>query len=245
MRLRAQYPADAKWIYYQMRALRHRALNGMAQGRDAEALRDFDEATKLFASITRQDPNNRTWQVELAILEQERLFLLTRSMPTATVLPDLMNVHRTMQALLVEDPRNALWARHEAVARTRVAAALLTAGRVPAAEQEAAQAIASLNRLYADNRADLAGRLALVESLLLLATVQQSQNNNSSSAMTCRQAHAMIEKDSASSRSYQVLAPWVRVNACLRQLDAAQAAVKRLEQIGYRDHSYIQFLATL
>lgn len=245
LRLRAQYPADAKWIYYQMRALRHRALNGMALGRDAEALRDFDEATRLFASITRQDPNNRTWQAELAILQQERLFLLTRSTPTATLLPELMNAHRTMQTLLAEDPRNALWARHEALARTRMAAALLAAGRVPAAQQEATRAIASLNRLYVGNRADLTGRLALIEALLLLATVQQSQNNNSSSVMTCRQAHAMIEKDSASSRSYQVLAPWIRVNACLRQLDAAQAAVKRLEQIGYRDHSYIQFITTL
>jgi tetratricopeptide (TPR) repeat protein len=245
LRLRAQYPADAKWIYYQMGALRHRALIGMALGRDAEALRDFNEAARLFAPITRQDPNNRTWQLELATLEQERLFLLTRSAPMATLLPDLMNVHRTMQALLAEDPKNAQWTRSEAVARTRVAAALLAAGKMPAAEQEATQAIASLNRLYAGDRADLTGRLALVESLLLLSTVQQNQNNNSSSVMTCKQAHALIENDSASSRSYQVLAPWIRVNACLRQLDAAQAAVKWLEQIGYRDHSYVQFISTL
>lgn len=245
LRLRAQYPADAKWTYYEMRALRHRALIGMALGRDAEALRDFNEAAALFTSIARQDPKNRTWQVELATLEQERLYLLTRSVPMATLLPDLMNVHRTTQALLADDPRNALWARREAVARTRVAAALLAAGKVPAAEQEATQAIASLNRLYADNRGDMTGRLALIESLLLLAAVQQSSNNNSSSVMTCKQAHAMIENDSASSRSYRVLAPWIRINACLRQLGAAQVAVKRLEQIGYRDHSYVQFISTL
>lgn len=244
MRLRQQFPGEAKWIYYQMRALRHRALIGMALGQDAQALRDFDEAKRLFAPLVQQDRNNRTWLVELANLEQERLFLRVRSAPASTLLPELMAVHQTMHAMLALDPKNAPWTRREAVARTRVAAALLAADKAQAAEQQIKLAVAPLNRLYASNRSDLTGRMALIESLLLLASVQQHQKNSDLSKMTCEQVYGMINDESTSSMSYQVLVPWIRVNACLQHIDAAQAAVKRLEQIGYRDISYVHFIST-
>lgn len=55
----------------------------------------------------------------------------------------------------------------------------------------------------------------------------------------------MIKDESASTMSYQILDPWVRVNACLEHTEAAHAAVKRLEKIGYRDNSYVQFISAL
>jgi len=245
LRLRRQAPADAKWIYYQMHALRHRAMIGMALGQDPEALRDFDEARRVFASIVLQDFNNLAWQVEQASLDQERLLLLAHSVPAATLLPNLTVVHRKMQAMLARDPKNAQWTRREAVARTRVAAALLAAGKAQAAEQETAQALATLNRLYSSNQSDLTGRIALIESLLQLAAIQREQKNNNLSIMTCKQVHGMIKNESASTMSYQILVPWVRVNACLHQHEAVQVAVKRLEQIGYRDQSYVNFITAL
>lgn len=245
LQLRAQAPADAKWIHYQMRALRHRALIGMALGQDGAAARDFDEATSLFAPLVQQDPNNRAWQIELANLEQERLFLRTRRVPAAMLLQDLMAVHHRMQAILALDPKNAQWSRREALARTRVAGALLAAGKADAAEQETRRALLTLNRLYAGNRDDLTGKMALVESLMTMAAVQQQQKNINSSIMTCRQVHGMIKDDGASTMSYQILVPWVRVNACLQHHDAVNAAVKRLEQIGYRDNSYVHFISAL
>lgn len=245
LRLRAQFPGEAKWIHYHTRALRHRAVIGMALGHDAAALRDFDEARRLFTPIVQQDPNNRTWQVELANLEQERLCLLARSAPGGSLLPELSAVHRTMQSLLALDPRNAPWTRREAVARTRIAAALLADGKAEAAQAQVNLALVTLNRLYASNRSDLTGRMALIEALLLLARIHQHQQNNIPLTVTCRQVYGMIKDESASTMSYQILDPWVRVNACLQHRETAQAAVKRLEQIGYRDNSYIHFISAL
>jgi hypothetical protein len=68
LRLREQSPNDARLMYYQMRALRHRAVLGMALGNDTQALHDFDEAVRLFSPLVRSDPKNRTWQMELACL---------------------------------------------------------------------------------------------------------------------------------------------------------------------------------
>lgn len=245
LKLREQDPNDARLMYYQMRALRHRAVLGTAFGKDKEALRDFDEAVQLFTPIVHNDPKNRAWQMELASLTQERLSLLAREVAAATVLPELKAAHQTVQEIIALDPKNARWIRREAVARTRLAKALFDAGETANAAKEADTALVSLNRVYAGNREDATGRTALVDALLLLADIQHQQNKEDLRIRTCGQVHALIKVDSASTMNYQILVPWVRVNTCLQDRAAAQAGIKRLEQIGYRDQSYLRFITSL
>lgn len=242
LRLRERFPGEAMWIYRQVRALQHRALIGLALGMDDAALRDYDDAKQLFRRIVDQDPNNRAWQVELASLEQDRLRVMGRSAGVGALLPQLLEAHRSLHAMLALDPKNASWARREALSRTRLAAALLATGQAQTARREIDTALVSLQGLYASNPLDLSGRLALIEALLLSATVQPE--NNTFSMLICKQTYDMIEAEGRSTMNYQILDPWVRANFCMRQHQLVRFAAERLQQIGYRDSSYLQFMST-
>jgi DNA-binding winged helix-turn-helix (wHTH) protein len=243
--LRARFPNESMWIYREVRALQHRALLALALGRDASALRDVDEARRLFTPLVDQDRQNRAWQVELAHLEQERLRILGRGTDLRALLPQLEAVHRTWESLLQLDPKNASWARREALSRTRVAAALRAAGKPQEAQREIDAARARLENLYARNPSDLSGRLALIDVLLMPpGPVAHAKNDGASILLNCRQAYGMIKNEGPSTMNYQILDPWVRVNFCLQHHAQADSAFKRLQEIGYRDTVFSQFMST-
>ncbi|MET0320146.1 MAG: hypothetical protein ABW069_05435, partial [Duganella sp.] len=246
LRLRERYPGESMWINRHVRALQHRALISLALGSDDDALRDYDAARQLFMGIVAQDPNNHIWQVDLASVEQERLRILGRRAGTrpGALAPQLAEVHRTLQALLALDPKNASWARREAVARTRLAGALHSGGRTQAAAHELDEALARLRRLHQDNPSDQSLRLALIDALLQSASMQQQQGNLNINTLSCRQAYGMISADIELTKDYLVLDPWVRINLCLQNHQLAESAVKRLQQIGYRDPAYVRHLLT-
>jgi DNA-binding winged helix-turn-helix (wHTH) protein/tetratricopeptide (TPR) repeat protein len=244
-RLRARFPGESMWIYREVRALQHRALVGLALGMDARALSDYDEARRLFKPIVDQDRKNLAWQVELSNLEQEQLRIMARRAGAGALLPQLVAVHRGLQAVLAMDPKNASWARREALSRTRVAAALMATGRAKEAEQEIDAALLRLQALYASNPSDLSGRLALIDVLLLPSTLQQpAKNYTPSMLLNCSQAYGMIRNEGPTTLNYQILDPWVRVNFCLQHQAQAKTGARRLQEIGYRDASFAQFMST-
>jgi DNA-binding winged helix-turn-helix (wHTH) protein/tetratricopeptide (TPR) repeat protein len=242
LRLRARFPADSMWTYRQVRALQHRAAIGVARGQDAHALGDYEEARRLFAPLVEQDRDNRAWRVELAGLEQARLRILGRRAGAGALLAPLREVHRTLQGMLALDPNNASWARREALSRTRLAAALLAGGKAQEGERERDAARASLQGLYARNPLDVNVRLALVENLLLTAVMKKPDLPAESAILNCRQAYGMISKEADMTMNYQILDPWVRINVCLQNHVPARMGVKRLQQIDYRDNSFLQFM---
>jgi DNA-binding winged helix-turn-helix (wHTH) protein/tetratricopeptide (TPR) repeat protein len=240
-RLRKRFPSESMWIYRHVRALQHRAAIRVAMGMDAQALQDYEEARQHFTPLVEQDKNNRAWQVELANLEQEWLRILGRGSNAQNLLPQLKQVHHILESALAVDSRNASWARREALSRSRMAAALMKTGAATNAREELEIAIASLQKLYATNPADVSVRLALIETLLLSASMQQPDKNYSSIRLNCQQAYGMIKTEASVTKNYQILDPWVRINFCLQNHEPAQTGVKRLQQIGYRDKSFIQF----
>lgn len=240
-RLRARAPTESMWIYREVLALQHRAVIGNALGQDADALRDYGEAKRLFAPLVEQDAHNLVWRSELATVEQERLRFLQRAAVAApdAVLPQLHAVHRTFLDLLAIDPRNAAWVRREAIARSRKAAALFESGQRQAARHEADAALASLRSLYARNPSDLSGRLALVDALLLTAAMQPAFD----AAPLCEQASVMIEREASGTSNYTVLDAWARINACLHRQAPAAGAIARLDSMGYREQAFVRFAA--
>lgn len=244
LELCARFSDEPMWIYRQVRALQHRAAIALALGRDADALRDFDEAKGRFAPLVVRDPNNRAWQVELANMEQERLRIVARASGAESLLPQLMQTHAVLQAALAMDPKNGAWARREAIARSRLGLAL--AARDTARANAAIDgAVASLRALATANPGDLANRLALVEGLLLSASVKSLDENKRLTLLKCQQAYGMIAADARVSRNYQILDPWVRVNYCLQNQESAKNGVQRLQAIGYRDSSFVLFTHTI
>jgi DNA-binding winged helix-turn-helix (wHTH) protein/tetratricopeptide (TPR) repeat protein len=235
--LRKRYPGESMWTYREVRALQHRAVLGVALGRDTRAVQDYETAQRLFAPLVEQDQKNRAWQIELAGIEQARLRLLARHQRPDGMISQLTAVQKTFSRLLALDPTNLAWARREAVARMRRAAAMPP-------EDEAQRdginaALVSLQGLYASNLTDLSSRMGLVEALLLSATTQQSGDKRGS-LLKCRQAYGIISSYAGETNDYKILDPWVRINLCLQNIEQAGKAIQRLDKIGYRDTQYLQ-----
>lgn len=241
--LHQRFPGEPMWAYREVRALQHRATIELALGGDARALDDYAEAKRLFTPLVESDKSNRAWQAELAYVEQERLRVAGRSVPAAGLLPALVEVHRSLQSVLLQDPRNARWGRLEAVARTRMGVALVASGQTQAGQRETTKGIADLERLYQRNPADLTGRIALADALLLPAARDDRDRNDGLALLSCKKVYGMISKDAPSTLDYKILDAWVRVNLCLGNQAAAAIAVKRLEEIGYRDTSFGRFIS--
>ncbi len=243
--LRSRFPGESLWINRHGRALQHRAAIALAQGMDDSALRDYEEAQRLLKQIAEQDRNNSAWQVELANIEQHRLKILARRLHGREVLPKLVQVHTTLEAMLRLNPKNAGWIGSEAVARSHMAAAHLRMGNIRSARQQTDIALASLQELYASAPFNLHVRLSLISTLLLSAKIHHTERDIKKTMSTCSQIHGMMENDIKNSRNYQLLDPWVRVNTCLSNHAAAELAAKRLREIGYRDSSYIAFITAI
>jgi len=246
---RGRFPGDSMWTHRHVLALQHRAMLAVAMGRDADALRDYDEGRRLFRQILAQDSNNRVWQVEQANLELQRLRLLARTTAPRALLAEQAALHRDLHAMLALDPRNSGWLRSEAVARTRLAALQLAAGDVAPARDHAHAAVASLQALYGRNPNSLHTRLALVESLLLAASIGPAGAPATATAAVtpvrahCAAARDVLGGDMETTMNHQLLDPWVRANICLQNTAAINSGVRRLQHINYRDHSYMQFLS--
>ncbi|WP_332852289.1 nSTAND1 domain-containing NTPase [Duganella sp. S19_KUP01_CR8] len=243
--LHERLPGDAMWVHRHVVALQHRAMLAAAMGQDAEALRDYDEAQRMFTHIAAQDGKNRAWQVELASLEQERLRLLARTRPPQQMLAPLGEVHQTLEAILALDPKNSSWERREAIARTRLAAGLLASGQVAAARRQADTAGQRLRALYQDNPNNFGMRVAWLESLLLWSAIEEASGARPASVRaSCEQVRVVVGDEIKTTMNHQLLDPWVRANLCLHDSEAIEPGVKRLSKINYRDQSYVQFLST-
>ncbi|WP_332878388.1 nSTAND1 domain-containing NTPase [Massilia sp. S19_KUP03_FR1] len=239
MALRERFPTESLWIYREVNALQHRASSGVALGLDTRAVQDYDTAQRLFAPLVEQDPKNQVWQVELAGLEQDRLRIIARTVDADSVLAPLARVHARFQTLLALDPKNVEWAQREAAAHLRMAS-VMPAGS--AANQQSSQALAKLQVMLANNPSAMGVRLALIDGLIVRARIQQSRNDPSF-VLSCRQAHGIIGNHYQNTNNYKILNLWVQINACLGQAKAAQAAITRLDEIGYRDTLYLKLIA--
>jgi DNA-binding winged helix-turn-helix (wHTH) protein/tetratricopeptide (TPR) repeat protein len=241
-RLRTRYPDEPMWVHRQVRALQHRAALSLALGRDEAALRDFEAARALFASVAQAEQDNREWQVELANIELELLKVKARLQPPAALLAEFERVHAALAAAHRFDPENARWATSAAVARGRIAPALLATGEVARAQREIGMALAQLRRLQAANPASLATRLALVEAQLAAAAAHRAGRQPDLAQGACRQALDTL-RPAMDTMDFEVLEPWARSTLCLPHSGDAGIPWRRLQQIGYRDSVYRQLTA--
>jgi DNA-binding winged helix-turn-helix (wHTH) protein/tetratricopeptide (TPR) repeat protein len=241
--LRQRFPADSMWTYLEVLALQHRAVVALALGKDQQALRDYETAKQLFLPLAESDKTNRQWQGELISLEQERLQVAARGLGVRALLPSLIEVNRTWQAILTLDPGNALWVRRQAQARARTGAWLLESGQAEAGRHENAIALTDLQRLYASDPGNLRVRLALAEVSLLSATIAREDNNGKMAKLHCGKAYGIISPEAASTFDYKILESAVRASLCLGNTAIADIALKRLADIGYRDATFIRSLS--
>jgi len=92
-------------------------------------------------------------------------------------------------------------------------------------------------------RRDIPVRNALVDALLLSADIHAQQDGNVTRRQ-CESVLAILSPLVKGSENFQILAPWVKANACLNQLESATAVKRQLEAMSYRDPAYLDYLST-
>jgi DNA-binding winged helix-turn-helix (wHTH) protein/tetratricopeptide (TPR) repeat protein len=242
-RLRQAAPGDSLWVNREVRALQHRAANRLALGMDEQALDDYRQAKLLSVAMVEQDKLNLAWQGELANVELEEQSILARARTDGQVGARIAQIHARLAALVKSDPKNAVWARREAVARMRLAAALLHDGRVDAARQQAEAALREVEALYGRDSGNKNLRLAKIDALVLSAQASEAAKDFAAQRSACAQAFELLKDGARSSNDFRILVPWIRVSHCTGNEAAAVAAAGRLRDVGYRDTEFSQFLS--
>lgn len=244
LHLRESAPSEVLWIKKQVFALRMRANIRLAWGLDQQALGDYREARLLFQDLLARDPGNRNWQSEIANLRQDELRIVARQRDAGDTSHDLTEIAASLHSMVASDPKNVEWTHREAIAHLLLASTKLGQGKLDEARRENQIAEESFDKLYAVNKSNVLTRLRLVDSLLLLSEIERTQNHSEASAAACRRAYGVIEADGPKTWDFRFLDPWVRINYCLTNDQAADIAAKRLEKIGYKDLAYRRFIST-
>jgi hypothetical protein len=240
-RLRQAAPGDSLWTNREVRALQHRAANRLALGMDEQALGDYRQARLLSVAMVEQDKLNLAWQGELANVELEEQSILARARRDGQVGPRIAQIHARLAALVKSDPKNAIWARREAVARMRLASVLLRDGHVDGAREQAREALRQVEALYGRDPGNRNLRLAKIDALALSARASEAAKDFAAQRSACVQAYELLKDDAPSSHDFRILVPWARVSQCTGNDAAAAAAAGRLRDLGYRDTEFTQF----
>ncbi|MFC4159032.1 nSTAND1 domain-containing NTPase [Chitinimonas lacunae] len=234
-------PGDGLWRHRLALALQHAAGLKAALGEVSEALGDYGRANRLLDANLALEPDNRLWQRDRLYGELERQRLLAFSTSSAQLLPALQATTAKLTSLTRVDPRNADWARLQAISQQRTAAALLALGRVEDARPYIAAARQQLDALQAAN-AEFRTRAALAHTLLTLARLETAAGQTQAARTACQQASELLRSEAGRTSRHQILDPWIQAQHCLDQ--PAVSARQRLTQIGYRDPAYLQAIST-
>ncbi|MEO6920267.1 MAG: winged helix-turn-helix domain-containing protein [Collimonas sp.] len=242
--LHAAAPGDALWSNRLALALQGQARLELALGQDKSALDKLLAAQNLYRLALQQEPSNLGWQRNSALIKLEDLHIAARQAGTSNVLPQLQEIAKTARALVQHDAQNITWSRLEGEVQQHIAIALLALGRDQDARQQLMQSQTRLTQTLTRNPSNLVNRLALVNGWLVLADLEAKTNNRTAVDNACTQARELIANDAPQSSDYRLLDPWTRIHACLRNDAIFNAAKARLQQIGYREHGYIDYLSS-
>ena len=240
--LHSAYPEDVLWIDQLTGAWSRQSELKQASGDAAGSHQDAKKAFTLLQGIVEKDPSNRNWQRKMYIAELRLADTDKEKMPaqTYTHLEKLQQVFTELSRL---EPKTVDRQVTVAIIKQRKAAILMEQ-RQPAAAAELLQsALDKLKSLNAAAPADITIRDALIDALLLNADLGEMQNTPNA-LNPCEAVRDLLRPLVNQSTDIQLLAPWVKAHACLHQSDAANLVRKQLEEMPYRDASYLHYLST-
>lgn len=129
--LRAAAPGNLLWTKKVSMALHHRATIALARGQSGAALADYRAANGLLKEVLRAEPANLSWQSNLMLGQLAVLRIEAAQGVTPAILKALAELRQRSAALAARAPANTDWAKLQALALYRHAAALFKAGRGP------------------------------------------------------------------------------------------------------------------
>lgn len=241
--LRHQEPDAPLWSYRIALADRLHGVLLAALGRSDDALATLEDAAQQMDIILRKEPGNQLWrtsQVDI-LLQSTRVMLVLGRM--AAVKTNLSRTFAQIDDVLAANPGNDVMQRHAATARMLLARYLLRSNQPEPAMNEAIKAETFIRPKDGWEIKDKLKAILLADILLLRAEISRRQGADGAATDLCREAIDRL-RSFAAGGDFRVLDPWTRAHGCTGDRSAVATAVQALQQMGYRDPDYVQFLTT-
>ena len=203
-------------------------------GQSKQSQQTLAEVSDAYLALTKHDPNNVPWQVNLANAQVTRAtyaFAAGHADQAEALLSPTLAHARELGASKASqgNPQIHRVLSHGWLLRARIAR---HRGDLPSATEAAEQSLAEARAETTKDAIDDGSLADRAEALLFLGTVQQVQSRNAIPE-PWMQAHALLATRAAESHYWRLLDPWLR--ACRLTGDDANAriAFARLNASGY------------
>lgn len=236
-------PSDGLWGNRLSLALLHQAELKLVLGQSAAAIADFLQAQALLQAITRQDPSNRNWQLDLSSVQLKLIGARADSVAASKTFSELRSLHDKLTALSAQEPKKLSWLRLVAMTENRQALTHLKLSHTEEARQSLAPALEILASLRAKAPTDQAISEALADSLLLQADIHAARREPEAARSACRKAQALLRPVARGSSDFHLLAPWVRAHFCTNDDAIVAIELNRLNEMKYREAGYLRFIS--
>ncbi|SEO07134.1 AAA ATPase domain-containing protein [Duganella sp. CF517] len=240
--LHTTYPDDAAWDDHLASAWARRSELKQARGDLHGSNADAQQAFLLRQAMVKKDPSNRTWQRKMYITEL-RSIDTDKNQKSAHSLAKLGKLQEIFTELSRQEPKTLNRQVTVAVVQQRKAAILMEQQQPGAAAAFLQAAVDKLKQLNAVAPADITIREAMIDALLLNADLG-AMLKDPNALGHCEAVRTLLSPLVSGSADFQLLAPWVKVHACLNQSEKVSDIKKQLEAMQYRDANYLHYLST-
>ena len=240
--LHTNYPEDTQWVDQLAGVWARQSELKQARGDVAGSNHDAQQAFSLRQSMVKKDPSNRNWLrkmyiTELRAIDTDKEQKLTQSFA------QLEKLHQIFAELSRQEPKTINRQVTVAIVQQRKATILMQQHQLAAATEVLQPAVDKLKQLNGAAPADITIREAMIDALLLNADLASMQKDPKAQAH-CETVRAVLRPLVSKSADFKLLAPWVKVHACLNQSEQVSNIKKQLEAMPYRDTGYLHYLST-
>ena len=241
--LHDDYPAESLWVNRLASAWSHQSVLLQAQGNSVASREAASKAYSLLEAIVEKDPSNRNWQRNLYLAELRMIESEDQQRLQAQTLSRLNKLEKNFTDLIHLEPKKLNLQLAVAAVQQRRALLYMRNQQLDNADADLQASLKKLKSLRVDAPGDVAVAKDLAEVLLLAAELDARRGLGDASS-TCDEARAMLSplivKNTA---DFRVLAPWVRVHACLKRLEQVSEIRQQLESMPYRDPVYLNYVS--
>ena len=212
-------------------------------GQLESAVHYVGEAVTAAKALVAFDPSDTGWQEYLGLYSQELGGLLRQRGQLEAATEADGEALRVLAALIAKDAGNSDWQRDLAEARVESARLKLRVGEAAAAQQLAASAAQSIDRLRHADATDTRLTLLAAKAYLVLGEAAAARRDLASARDTWAKARELVAPAVRSGEDPNALAISATASLLRDELEVAQPQVSRLAAMGYHTADFDALLA--
>ncbi len=235
--------SNAAWTRRLAAALWRQGELTLALGQQRIANEKLISAEKLYQSLVKQDPSNRSWQTKLYSLQLKIIDADNENIDSKSTLAKLNNLHDQIVSLSKLDKKIIEPIQLIASAKQEEAKIHLKLGHVLTAQYSLNVTLALLEDLYASDQTNQFLSIDLALALLMQADIYQATGKSIEEKIACRKAQAIIDPMANLSSDFRLLVPQVRAYICTGERIKVATQINKLKKIAYRETRYLRYIS--